>query len=414
MPEFLDLLPPEKALERFLPAIRAARKEEAETVATREALGRVLATPIEAREPLPPFPRSTVDGYAVRARDTYGASGALPAYLQVVGEVEMGMPARARIGQGQAIVVHTGGMIPEGADAVVMIEDTQRAREDEIEVLKAVSVAENVLETGEDVKPGEVVVPMGRRLRAQEIGGLMALGITEIQVSPRPRVAILSTGDEVVPPSAEPRYGQVRDVNSYTLQALVEGAGGQPVVRGIIPDQYLALRRAVSEAHREDDIVVVTAGSSVSARDLTARAFREIGEPGVLVHGISIRPGKPTILAVAHSRPLIGLPGNPVSALVVGGIVLSPVIRHMLGEAQGWIRPSIQARMAINVASRSGREDYLPVRLERSNEGVMAEPVFGRSNLIFTLVRADGLVRIPPEATGLAAGEQVEVRLFSA
>lgn len=414
MPEFLDLLPPEKALERFLPAIRAARKEEAETVPTREALGRVLATPIEAREPLPPFPRSTVDGYAVRARDTYGASGALPAYLQVVGEVEMGAPARARIGQGQAIVVHTGGMIPEGADAVVMIEDTQRAKEDEIEVLKAVSVAENVLETGEDVKPGEVVVPMGRRLRAQEIGGLMALGITEIQVSPRPRVAILSTGDEVVPPSVEPRYGQVRDVNSYTLQALVEGAGGQPVVRGIIPDQYLALRRAVSEAHREDDIVVVTAGSSVSVRDLTARAFREIGEPGVLVHGISIRPGKPTILAVAHSRPLIGLPGNPVSALVVGGIVLSPVIRHMLGEAEGWIRPSIQARMAINVASRSGREDYLPVRLERSNEGVMAEPVFGRSNLIFTLVRADGLVRIPPEATGLAAGEQVEVRLFSA
>lgn len=414
MPEFLDLLPPEKALERFLPAIRAARKEEAETVPTREALGRVLATSIEAREPLPPFPRSTVDGYAVRARDTYGASGALPAYLQVVGEVEMGAPARAQIGQGQAIVVHTGGMIPEGADAVVMIEDTQRAKEDEIEVLKAVSVAENVLETGEDVKPGEVVVPMGRRLRAQEIGGLMALGITEIRVSPRPRVAILSTGDEVVPPSVEPRYGQVRDVNSYTLQALVEGAGGQPVVRGIIPDQYLALRRAVSEAHREDDIVVVTAGSSVSVRDLTARAFREVGEPGVLVHGISIRPGKPTILAVAHSRPLIGLPGNPVSALVVGGIVLSPVIRHMLGEAEGWIRPSIQARMAINVASRAGREDYLPVRLERSNEGVMAEPVFGRSNLIFTLVRADGLVRIPPEATGLAVGERVEVRLFSA
>jgi molybdopterin molybdotransferase len=414
MTEFLDLLPPEKALEKFLPAIRSAREEEAETVPTQEALGRVLAAPIEAREPLPPFSRSTVDGYAVRARDTYGASGTLPAYLRVVGEVAMGEPARAQVGEGQSIIVHTGGMIPEGADAVVMIEDTQRAKEDEIEVLKAAAVAENVLETGEDVKPGEVVVPRGRRLRAQEIGGLMALGITEVQVSRRPRVGILSTGDEVVPPSIEPRHGQVRDVNSYTLQALVERSGGQPIVRGIIPDQYSALRRAVSEAHREDEIVLVTAGSSVSVRDLTARVFQEIGEPGVLVHGISIRPGKPTILAVADSRPLIGLPGNPVSALVVGGIVLSPAIRRMLGEAEGWIRPSIPARMAINVASLTGREDYLPVRLQRSNGDMVAEPVFGRSNLIFTLVRADGLVRIPPEATGLAAGERVEVQLFSA
>lgn len=412
MHEFLELLSPKQALEKFLPTIPIPVEENTERLPSQDALGRVLASPVKAHQALPPFPRSTVDGYAVRAEDTYGASGTLPAYLHIVGEVEMGAPARILVGEGEAVVMHTGGMIPVGADAVVMIEDTQRAKQGEIEVLKAVAVAQNVLETGEDVKPGEIVIPKGRRLRAQEIGGLMALGVTEIQVSRRPRVGILSTGDEVVPPSAKPGYGQVRDVNSYTLRALVEGAGGRAILRGIVPDRYEALLAAVSQSHAEDDIVVVTAGSSVSVRDLTARVFEEMGSPGVLVHGISIKPGKPTILAVGESRPLIGLPGNPVSALVVAGIVLAPVIRRMLGEAGDGLHARLPAAMSINIASQSGREDYVPVRLQHAEGGLRAEPIFGRSNLIFTLVRADGLVRIPPEATGLAAGERVEVHLF--
>lgn len=412
MPEFLELLPPKAAMKRFLAAIPEREGQFHESVPTSEALGRVLGAEIRAEHPLPPFPRSTVDGYAVRAQDTYGASGSLPAYLSLVGEVPMGAPAELEVDQGEAVIVHTGGMIPAGADAVVMLEDTQRVDEREIEVLKPVSVGQSVLARGEDVKSGDIVVPAGRKLRAQEIGGLMALGVTNVRVAVRPRVAILSTGDEVVPPSTEPRFGQIRDVNSYTLQAIVSRAGGEPILHGIISDQFEDLLRAVERAHDRDDLVIVTAGSSVSTRDLTARVFQQMGEPGVLVHGISIKPGKPTILAVGGNIPLIGLPGNPVSALVVARIVVLPVIRLLLGDEQPEIESTVSARMTINVASETGREDYLPVSLVQRGGVLRADPVFGRSNLIFTLVRADGVVRIPPEATGLAAEEEVQVQLF--
>jgi molybdopterin molybdotransferase len=324
----------------------------------------------------------------------------------------MGTQAVDTIEPTQAITIHTGGMIPYGADAVVMIENTQKIKEDEIEVLKPVAQGENILQKGEDVQKGEVVLPAGRRLRPQEMGGLMALGVTQVSVARQPRVGILSTGDEIIPPWEVPQPGQIRDVNSYTLSALITRAGGIPVLRGIIPDQYSDLLQAAKKAHREDDIVLITAGSSVSAYDQTADVIRQLGEPGVLVHGVSIRPGKPTILAVADHIPLIGLPGNPVSALVVAGLFVVPVIRRLLGANDSGIKPQIQAKLTLNIASETGREDYLPVKLTQSEEGWLAEPVFGRSNLIFTLVRADGLVRIPPEATGLPANSPVIVQLF--
>ncbi len=414
MPEFLHLLPPTQALQRLLDALPGAGPLDVERLPTAGALDRVLAETVRAPHPLPPFPRSTVDGYAVRAADTFGASGSLPAYLQVAGEVPMGAAPAVEIQAGQAALVHTGGMIPKGADAVVMVEDTQTARADEIEVLKPVAAGENVLQQGEDVKAGEIVLAPGVRLRPQEIGGLMALGITEVAVARRPRVAVLSTGDEVVPPEAEPGPGQVRDVNSYTLSGLVMQAGGEALRYGVIPDDRAALEQAARRAHREADLVVITAGSSVSTRDMTAEVIRSLGAPGVLVHGVSIKPGKPTILAVAQGVPMIGLPGNPVSALVVAGLFVAPVIRRLLGMAQEPYHAEVPARMAVNVASETGREDYLPVRLEATQQGFLAQPVYGRSNLIFTLVRADGLVRIPPEATGLQAGDPVRVRLFEA
>jgi molybdopterin molybdotransferase len=303
-------------------------------------------------------------------------------------------------------------MIPASADAVVMLEDTQISSEDEIEVLKPAAVGQNVLQTGEDVQTGDMVLEAGIKLRPQEIGGLIALGLTRIPVVQRPRVGILSTGDEIVNPQTLPGPGQVRDINSYSLAALTDQLGGQAVLHGIVPDKYDQLVGAVSKAFAEDDILIITAGSSVSERDLTARAIAELGNPGVLVHGISIKPGKPSILAVADEKPIIGLPGNPVSALVIAGLFLAPVLRHLMGQAENLRQPSKPARMTLNVASETGREDYLPVRLIPAEEGLQAEPVFGRSNLIFTLVRADGLVRIPPESTGLAAGELVQVELF--
>jgi molybdopterin molybdotransferase len=353
-----------------------------------------------------------VDGFAVKAVDTFGSSPSLPQYLTLVGEIRMGEEARMSLDNGQATTIHTGGMIPEGADAVVMVENTQAAKEGEIEILRPVAVGENVLEAGEDLQAGEVAVPSGRRLRPQELAGLMALGKTEIAVAAKPRVALLSTGDELVDPGEIPGPGQVRDINSVSLQGLVEQAGGIAVPYGIFPDDPERMGQAASQAKETCDVVVISAGSSVSVRDMTANIINQIGEPGVLVHGISFKPGKPTILGVCDRVPVLGLPGNPVSALLVAELFLAPLIRLMSGAVDTAPNGEIAATMSINVASGAGREDHLSVRLEKVEGQWIAHPVYGRSNLIFTLIRADGIVRIPPQATGLAKGQPVSVRLL--
>jgi molybdopterin molybdotransferase len=382
---------------------------EAEEIATEQAFGRVTAARVLAPHPLPAFPRTTVDGYAVRAADTFGASDTLPAYLNLIGEVPMGAEAGFRLEAGQCAAIHTGGMLPGGADAVVMIEHTQAAAAGEVEILRAAAIGENVLKVGEDVAQGEEVIQAGTRLRPAEIGGLMALGITRLMVARQPRVGILSSGDEVVPPEITPGPGQVRDVNAYTLSALVEAAGGVAVRYGIIPDNQADMLAAAERSLRECDLVVITAGSSASTRDLTALVINELGEPGVLVHGVNVRPGKPTILAVCGGKAVIGLPGNPVSALVIAWLFVVPVIEFCLGVRPVRPRPAVWARLAINLPSQAGREDWFPVRLVPAADGYRAEPVFGKSNLIFHLAQADGLVRIPADANGLAAGELVEV-----
>ena len=411
MPEFLELLPPFQALKRLFDALPAA-VPEIEEIPVRSASGRVLAEPVVANEPLPGFDRSTVDGYAVFAADTYGASDSLPVYLSLAGEVAMGQTPGFGLIHTQAALIHTGGMLPEGADAVVMVENTQNARQDEIEVLRAVAVGENILRSGEDVSPGSEVIPVGTWLRSVEIGGLAALGKMSLAVARRPRIAILSSGDEVVPPDQELRPGQVRDVNSYTLAALVEKEGGSPVLYGIIKDQRVDLEQAVQRAMAECDAVVVTAGSSASTRDLTADVIRTMGQPGVLVHGVNVKPGKPTILGVCDGKAVIGLPGNPVSALVIARIFVVPIIHHLLGVRKSPRSAVIYARLALNLASQTGREDWVPVRLVQTGSGWEAEPIFYKSNLIFSLVRADGLVYIPADANGLEAGAWVEVEIL--
>jgi molybdopterin molybdotransferase len=413
MPEFLKLVSADNALKELLAVLPPAMDRAVETISTDLAVGRILASDVRAPHPLPPFDRSTVDGFAVRASDTHGASQTLPAYLSLVGEVQMGRASEVSVETGQAAVVHTGGMIPDGADSVVMIEDTQYAREQEIEILKPAAVGENILQSGEDVITDEVVLPRGTILRAQEIGGLMALGITRTPVKAILSVGIISSGDEVIPPDEEQEPGQVRDINSYTLGSLVETSGARAVRYGIVADTPEDLEKALRKSLDSDDMVLVTAGSSVSARDLTATVINSVGKPGVLVHGISIKPGKPTILALLDEKPVIGLPGNPVSAMVVAGLIVLPVLRQLQGRQRTHWSSSLQATLAINVASKTGREDFLPVSLESGPDGLIAHPVFGRSNLIFTLIRADGLVRIPPEATGLPEGEIVHVQLFN-
>jgi molybdopterin molybdotransferase len=410
MPELFTLVPPDEARATLFEHLPVS--VQVETISIAEALGRVTAASLRSPMALPAFPRSTVDGYAVRAADTLGASESLPAYLTVVGEVPMGQAATVEMGPGETAIVHTGGMIPPGADAVVMVERTQKLDEQDIEVLKPVAVGENIINVGEDILQGDEILPAGHLLRPQDLGGLLAVGLTEITVARRPRVALIATGDEVIPPSQPLGPGQVRDINTYTLSGLVQGAGGEPWSLGIIPDQFGALKAAAARGLAEADVVVISAGSSVSVRDITADVINELGQPGVLVHGISFRPGKPTVLAVCDGKPVFGLPGNPVSAMVVFGLLVTPTLWRWQGLTHPPEPHTVQARLTRNVASVAGREDRVQVRLEGREDGLWADPVFGKSNLIFTLVKADGMIKVPLDKTGLSAGEWVEVQLY--
>lgn len=416
---------------------------EPEAVDTVGALDRITAADIIAPHPLPEFPRSTVDGYAVRAKDTFGASESLPAYLKLIGEVRMGSMSELEVTVGRCVLIHTGGMLPEGADAIVMLEHTQGVRGSqaihgaealpgnpqltaqspkvesdmicEIEVSKAVAEGENVIQVGEDVEKGQVVLRRGVRLKPAQIGGLMALGIGSLRVAKKVPIGLISSGDEVVPAGQNPARGEVRDVNAHSLAALVEKSGGRPVFYGIVPDDPVALRKVAAQALADCQAVVITAGSSAGARDATADVISSLGAPGVLVHGINTRPGKPTILGVCNGKAAIGLPGNPVSALINGYMFVLPLVEALLGLPPDYPRPTILARLAINLPSQAGREDWWPVKLTRvpgEPQQWLAEPIFGRSNLIFSMAFADGLLRIPPDANGLSAGELVEVHLI--
>lgn len=411
MTEFFTVVRPDEARVRLFEHIGPLG--ESERLPTQDALDRVTAGDVRSPQALPAFPRSTMDGYAVQAADTFGASDALPAYLNVVGEVRMGEQARVEVGKTQAAIVHTGGMIPPGADAVVIVEHTQTVGDgNEVEVHRAAAVGQHILQVGEDIQPDETVIPAGFRLRPQDVGGLLALGITEVEVARQPRVAIFATGDEVVPPDAPTGPGQIRDINSYTLAGQTTRAGGIPTLHGILPDDFDTLLSRAAEALADSDALILSAGSSVSVRDMTARVFDSLGQPGVLVHGVAVKPGHPTILGMADGKPLIGLPGNPVSAMIVYDLFGVPTLYRLQGATSSPRRGVVWARLAKNVASESGREDYVAARLVDREGELWAEPVFGKSNLIFTLVNADGVLKVPLNANGLEAGAIVEVRLF--
>ena len=408
--ELFNVRTPTAALQLLLEQLTC--RLPAERIRTREALDRVLAEDICSPADLPSFRRSTMDGFAVRAADTYGASEGLPAYLEVVGEVFMGQAPRLQLETGQAAQIATGGMLPDGADAVIMIEQTQQVGQRTIEALRPVAPGENVVQVGEDVRTGDAVLPRGHVLRPQDLGGLVALGITELSVARRARVGIVSSGDEIVDPEQTPAPGQIRDINSYTLAALVRRGGHDAWLAGVVRDEYAVLEATARRALHESDVLILSAGSSVSTRDMTAQVIDALGRPGVLVHGVSLKPGKPTILAVCDGKAVFGLPGNPVSCMVTYELFVAPTLRQLSGAATQRVR-SVSARLARNVASAPGREDYVQVRLQSGADGVLeAVPIFGKSNLIYTLIRADGMLAVPLDAGGLAAGSQVEVVLF--
>ena len=407
--ELFEVVTPATALKRLLAHLRPAERRE--LVAGPDAVGRVLAADVRAPESSPAFRRSVMDGYAVRASDTFGATEGLPAFLPISGEVPMGAQAADDLTPGQVMLIHTGGMLPPGADAVVMVEFTHEVGDATIEVTRAVAPGENVVDAGEDVRQGDTVLSAGHRLRAHDVGALAALGITRIGVAHRPRVGIVSTGDEVIPADGTPVPGQVRDVNSTTLAARARQAGAEPRVYGIAPDDRDALGALLRRAFDECDLTAISAGSSVSSRDLTAEAISALGEPGVLAHGVSVKPGKPTIVAVADGKPVFGLPGNPVSALVIFDALVAPTIRHLLGATTEPPVARARARLARNIASAAGRVDFVQARLVEREGELWAEPEFGKSNLIFTMVRAAGMIEIPLDLAGLREGTWVDVRL---
>jgi molybdopterin molybdotransferase len=386
---------------------------EAEEISLEKAAGRVLADNIVSNVDLPDFVRSTMDGYAVKASSTFGSTEGNPGYLSIKGAVEMGESPAFSIASGEAAKISTGGMLPHGADSVVMIEHTEAIDNATIEVYKSVAPGQNVLEKGEDVRKGDTILACGRKLRSQETGLLAALGKETISVYRQPAIAVISTGDEIVPVNEIPEPGQIRDINTYTLANLVRAAGGVPVPLGIVRDNFNDLFETCTKASAQSDMVLISGGSSVGTRDFTIEVLSAMPEADILVHGISISPGKPTILARSRNLALWGLPGHAVSAMVVFEIVVRPFIEHIAGLAPEYKNSfNPHALLSRNLSSAQGRIDFVRVRLVEKEGVLWAEPILGKSGLINTMVKADGLIEIGINSEGLDKGTEVEVLLL--
>ena len=356
-----------------------------------------------------------MDGYAIGAEDSFGATDSLPSYLKIVGEVKMGAKPELKINPGEAVKISTGGMLPEGANAVMMLEYTEQIDDLTIEIRKSISPWENVVRENEDLKTGEIILRKGHRLRPQDIGVLAGIGKTNIKIYRKPKIAIISTGNEIIPAEGEPRIGQIRDINSYTLEACIEEAGGVPVCRGIIKDEVILLEQEIKKTIKEDKVeaVIISGGSSVGVRDVTLEALNRLGKPGVLIHGVSVKPGKPTILAIADNRPIFGLPGHPVSTMIIFDLFVRPLIIWLQGGEYNYnSAKEIEAELTCNIVSDSGREDYVRVFVYKEGEKYYAEPILGKSGLISTMVRASGLIKIGLNIEGLEKGSKIMVRLF--
>ena len=408
---FFKVLAPREALNVLL-TLNPVGTEQIPSV---HARARVLADELRSAVDLPHFHRAAMDGYAVIAKETFGASQSLPAYLKLAGVVEMGKEAAQPLTSGTAMRISTGGMMPPNADAVVMVEHTDETDAGLVEIHRGVSPWQNVIQIGDDIKKGELVFPRGRRLRAHDLGALTGVGIASIPVFKKPRIALISTGDEIVDVESEPRPGQVRNINQHSLAGLIEECGGELKDWGVVRDDRTALRDAIAGALEWSDLVLLSGGSSMGAKDIALETILSFPDAQFVFHGISIAPGKPTIFAKACGKPILGLPGYPVSALVIFDLFAAPLIRRLGGEnleALEKFSRTVRATLKTNVASQIGREDYVRVVLERSADGLTAIPLPSKSGAIFTLVKADGMVRLDMNQDGLEQGEEVEVILF--
>ena len=408
---FFRVVTPQEAL-RTLLQVPPVGTEQTRSV---QARGRVLAENLYSNVDLPHFHRAAMDGYAVKAKDTFGASQSLPAYLKLTGVVEMGKEAVQPLGAGEAIRISTGGMMPPESDAVVMVEYTDETDGGLVEIDRGVSPWQNVIQIGDDIKKGELIFRRGRRLRAHDLGALTGVGISAVPVYLLPRIGLISTGDEIVDADTDPMPGQVRNINQHSLAGLIEECGGELRDWGVIRDDKDQLIQAIGEALAWSDLVLLSGGSSMGAKDIALEAILSFPDSEFIFHGISVSPGKPTIFARACGKPIVGLPGYPVSALVIFDLFAAPLIRKLGGESEAAVTEfvkTLRATLKTNIASQVGREDYVRVVLERDSERWVATPLPSKSGAIFTLVKADGMVRIDLNQDGVEEGEEVEVILF--
>jgi len=383
---------------------------DTERVPLLEAVGRVLATAISTRAPLPHFPRSIRDGYAVRASDTFSASPASPVVLELIGTVHIGEAPDFTVESGQTAQIPTGGMLPDGADAMVMVEYADPMGAAGVQIFRAAAPGQYIQQVGEDIAEGKQALAPGSVLGPAEIALLSALGETEMEVYCRPRVGIFSTGDEIVAPQVEPAPGQTRDTNAYGLAAACRDNGSEPLMLGIVRDDADELLSATRAALEDCDVLLISGGSSAGTRDITRQVLTELTADEVFVDGIALRPGKPTIVAVQDDKLIFGLPGHPVSALIVFHRLVRPVIAWLSGTE---VHDATQiAQVTRNIPSEAGLTEYVRVKLRRDNDELWAEPIFGKSASLSTLAQTDGFIEIATGTEGLIEGEHTLVILW--
>ena len=389
-----------------------AMRRRTETVGLREAMGRIIAADVVSREDIPPFNRSTMDGFALRSCDTKDVSAENPAVFDVIGEVFMGRPTGITVGKGQAVRIPTGGMLPEGADAVVMQEATRRDGDGVLQVMKRVASGENLILRGDDVAIGTVAVLSGCRIGAPEVGILASCGVENVTVVKKPVVTVVTTGDEIVSPGVASQPGQIRDVNSFTLSALAETAGCEvrPALR--VPDSQERLLSVLKEAVRESDVVLISGGSSVGDRDFTTSAVQVLPGSKILFHGVALKPGKPTLMAMVGETVVFGIPGNTVAAMTVFAEIVAPALSVLQGHLQEPPRFVIQAKLGVSLYPEAERDAIFRVHLEQRGDIVVAWPLSAKSGLITVMTKAHGSVYAKAGQREMPAGATVEVQIL--
>ncbi|QCT69851.1 gephyrin-like molybdotransferase Glp [Eubacterium maltosivorans] len=382
---------------------------ETETVPLEGALGRVLSAPVVSGVNVPHFDRSVVDGYAVKLRDVQGASESIPAFLKLTGAAAMGRETTLSLHTGEAVYVPTGGMVPAGTEAMVMIEYTERFGEDELAVYKGAGSLENMMLTGDDIRAGARVFEAGHTIRPQDVGVLSSVGVVEVPVYTKPRITIISTGDEIIRPGQTPGPGQIVDINTPAIAALSEKLGAEAAGVAYAADDPQAIEDAIVRGLEQSDAVVLSGGSSVGERDYTLAVLKKLGE--VFLHGLSIKPGKPTIMGRAMGKPVIGLPGQPASAIMVYMVVMKKLM-NIFHKTDLYKNQYIVGTLTENVHAAPGRRTFQTVAVETGEDGVRVKPTYGKSGMITLLAYSDGYIEMTENEEGKNPGDSVKVMLF--